>query len=68
MFVPKPPSSQQLGGFDVPCSSEGFWSMLLFWFETKTVIAVVVLLLPARSTALTAIVCEPFETEREFQL
>ena len=42
--------------------------MLLFWFETKTVIADVVVLLPARSTALTAIVCEPFETEREFQL
>ena len=66
--MPKPPSSQQLGGFELPCSREGFCNRLAVWLLTKMLIGVVVRWLPAVSTARTEIVWEPFETEREFQL
>src|SRR5690349_10421443 len=67
VFVPYPASSQQLGVV-VPCSRDVFWSRLVVWLLTKIVIGVVVVALPARSTARTASVCEPLPTDREFQL
>src|SRR6476660_9259718 len=65
-FVPYPPSSQQLGMPPVAASMPGFCSRLVLIVVMVT--ALVVVLLPALSTARAATVWLPSATAAEFQL
>ena len=69
VFVPEPPSCQQVGVFPEAVSRDGFWSRLMTdWFATVAVTVVDVVELPAVSTARAAKVWLPLATDRESQL
>jgi hypothetical protein len=64
VFV-SPPSSQQLADSMFPARAGVLEDVVVLIRDEDVTLSS---LLPARSTALTAIVCELFETERELQL
>src|SRR4051794_12265618 len=66
VFVPKPPSSQQLGVLPVAVSSDGFCKRF-GPFVTTIAVPLVLVALPALSTARATIVCDPSATDCEFQ-